>query len=229
MKNVLVTDFSGMLEAEGFLPWLASQGAEVTVRDWREMEGTNCYCDEAARAQILALLPESLPRLRWIDTGDYHYMSHLLATRQKEPFHLVLLDHHPDDQEPAFGGVLSCGSWVREMRRENPMLRDMLSIGPDECPSRIPEGWIEGHAGERVYLSLDKDVMDRAWARTDWSQGTHSLEQVQAILREIIGRMDVVALDICGGITPEKGGTPEDMRINLETDIALYKFLSACF
>lgn len=229
MKNVLVTDFSGMLEAEGFLPWLASQGAEVTVRDWREMEGTNCYCDEAARAQILALLPESLPRLRWIDTGDYHYMSHLLATRQKEPFHLVLLDHHPDDQEPAFGGVLSCGSWVREMRRENPMLRDTLSIGPDECPSRIPEGWIEGHAGERVYLSLDKDVMDLAWARTDWSQGTHSLEQVQAILREIIGRMDVVALDICGGITPEKGGTPEDMRINLETDIALYKFLSACF
>lgn len=229
MKNVLVTDFSGMLEAEGFLPWLASQGAEVTVRDWRGMEGTNCYCDEAARAQILALLPESLPRLRWIDTGDYHYMSHLLATRQKEPFHLVLLDHHPDDQEPAFGGVLSCGSWVREMRRENPMLRDMLSIGPDECPSRIPEGWIEGHAGERVYLSLDKDVMDRAWARTDWSQGTHSLEQVQAILREIIGRMDVVALDICGGITPEKGGTPEDMRINLETDIALYKFLSASF
>jgi len=229
MKNVLVTDFSGMLEAEGFLPWLASQGAEVTVRDWREMEGTNCYCDEAARAQILALLPESLPRLRWIDTGDYHYMSHLLATRQKEPFHLVLLDHHPDDQEPAFGGVLSCGSWVREMRRENPMLRDMLSIGPDECPSRIPEGWIEGHAGERVYLSLDKDVMDRAWARTDWSQGTHSLEQVQAILREIIGRMDVVALDICGGITPEKGGTPEDMRINLETDKALYEFLSACF
>ena len=229
MKNVLVTDFSGMLEAEGFLPWLASQGAEVTVRDWRKMEGTNCYCDEAARAQILALLPESLPRLRWIDTGDYHYMSHLLATRQKEPFHLVLLDHHPDDQEPAFGGVLSCGSWVREMRRENPMLRDLLSIGPDEYPSRIPEGWIEGHAGERVYLSLDKDVMDRAWARTDWSQGTHSLEQVQAILREIIGRMDVVALDICGGITPEKGGTPEDMRINLETDIALYKFLSACF
>ena len=229
MKNVLVTDFSGMLEAEGFLPWLASQGAEVTVRDWREMEGTNCYCDEAARAQILALLPESLPRLRWIDTGDYHYMSHLLATRQKEPFHLVLLDHHPDDQEPAFGGVLSCGSWVREMRQANPMLRDVLSIGPENCPSRIPEGWIEGHAGERVYISLDKDVMDRAWARTDWSQGTHSLEQVKAILREIIGRMDVVALDICGGITPEKGGTPEDMRINLETDIALYKFLSACF
>ena len=229
MKNVLVTDFSGMLEAEGFLPWLVSRGAEVTDLDWKEMEGTNCYCDEAARAQILALLPESLPRLRWIDTGDYHYMSHLLATRQTEPFHLVLLDHHPDDQEPAFGGVLSCGSWVREMRQANPMLRDLVSIGPENCPSRIPEGWIEGHAGERVYVSLDKDVMDRAWARTDWSQGTHSLEQVQAILREIIGRMDVVALDICGGITPEKGGTPEDLRINLETDIALFEFLSACF
>ena len=227
MKNVLVTDFSGMLEAEGFLPWLASRGVEVTDLDWKEMEGTNCYCDEAARAQILALLPESLPRLRWIDTGDYHYMSHLLATRQTEPFHLVLLDHHPDDQEPAFGGVLSCGSWVKVLREGNPLVRDILSIGPENCPSGIPEGWLEARRGERVYLSLDKDIMDRPWARTDWSQGTHTLEQVKGILGAVLEVMEPVAVDICGGLTPEKGGTPEDLRINLETDIALYEFLSA--
>ena len=123
MIDVLITDFSGMLEAEDFLPWLQAQEAPLTCRKWREMEGTCCYCDAASREQILSGLPAVLPRLRWIDSGDYHYMSHLLALREKEPFHLVLLDHHPDNQEPAFGGVLSCGSWVKEMEEENGLLR----------------------------------------------------------------------------------------------------------
>lgn len=227
MKDVLVTDFSGMIGAEDFLSWLQVQGGEISYRDWRDFEGTNCYCDDAARAQILAALPDRLPALRWIDTGDYHYMSHLLALREKEPFHLVLLDHHPDDQEPAFGGVLSCGSWVKAMREENPLVRDILAIGPENCPSAIPEGWLEARRGERVYLSLDKDILDKAWARTDWSQGVHSLEQVLEILQAVFSQTEVVAVDVCGGITPEKGGTPEDLRINKETDEALFRFLSA--
>ena len=227
MKNVLVTDFSGMAEAEAFLPWLESQRVPLVVKDWREMEGTSCYCDPDAQAAVLADLPAPLPRLRWIDSGDYHYMSQLLASRETEPFHLVLLDHHPDDQEPAFGGVLSCGSWVKVLREGNPLVRDILSVGPENCPSGIPEGWLEARRGERVYLSLDKDIMDRPWARTDWSQGTHTLEQVKGILGAVLEVMEPVAVDICGGLTPEKGGTPEDLRINLETDIALFEFLSA--
>jgi len=226
MKDVLIADFSGSVEAEGFLPWLQAQGAAVTYRDWRNLEGTGCYCDDAAKAAISAGLPDALPLLRWIDTGDYHYMSHLLALREKEPFHLVLLDHHPDNQEPAFGGILSCGSWVKVLQEENPLVRDILSIGPDGCPSALPEGWIGARRGERVYVSLDRDILGRAFARTDWSQGEHTLAQVCGILSALIGPMKLAAIDICGGITPEKGATPEDLRINKETDIALYQLLS---
>ena len=129
MKDVLVTDFSGVLEAEEFLPWLQAQGGVEEYRNWRELEGTACYCDACAQERILAGLPERLPRLRWIDSGDYHYMSHLLAMREQEPFHLVLLDHHPDNQAPAFEGVLSCGSWVKELQEGNTRARSVLSIG----------------------------------------------------------------------------------------------------
>jgi hypothetical protein len=229
MKDVLITDFSGSLEAEGFLSWIQAQGAAVTCKDWRNLEGTNCYCDDAAKAAITAGLPGGLPALRWIDTGDYHYMSHLLALRETEPFHLVLLDHHPDNQEPAFGGVLSCGSWVKALQEENPLVKDVVSIGPDGCPSALPEGWAAARRGERVYVSLDKDILDRAYARTDWSQGDHTLAQVCGIISALIGPMKLAAIDICGGITPEKGGTPEDLRINKETDIALYQFLSGLY
>jgi hypothetical protein len=228
MIDVLITDFSGMLEAEDFLPWLQAQEVSVIYRNWREMEGTNCYCDAASKEQILSGLPAVLPRLRWIDSGDYHYLSHLLALREKEPFHLVLLDHHPDNQEPAFGGVLSCGSWVKAMQEENGLLRSVLSIGPEGCGEEIPAGWLEERRGERVYVSLDKDIMGREWARTDWSQGSHTLEQVKGILGQLLeGPVQVAAVDICGGLSPEKGATPEDLRINRETNIELYHFINA--
>ena len=221
--NSLVFHFSEAYREEGFLSLL--QNAQVL--DFTGLEGCCCYCDPEARKQLEEAFPRPFPRLRWLDSGDYHYMSHLLALREKEPFHLVLLDHHPDNQEPAFGGVLSCGSWARAMREDNPLLRDVLSIGPDGCPEGIPEGWLEEHKGQRVYVSLDKDVMDRAWARTDWSQGSHTLDQVQAMLLQLLeGPVQVVAVDVCGEIAPSKGATPEDLRINLETNKTLYKLIT---
>lgn len=219
--NVLVTDFSGTYAAQGFLPWLQDQAGEgLHYCNFTRLEGTCCYCD--AEASIGQGLPQALPWLRFIDSGDYHYMSHLLALRETEPFHLVLLDHHPDNQEPAFGGVLSCGSWVKVMQEENPQLRSVLSIGPEGCPETLPEGWLELRRGERIYVSLDKDILDRVWARTDWSQGTHTLSQVEDVLTRLLEGGTVVALDICGELSPAKGGTPEDLRINLETNKALY-------
>ena len=229
MKDVLVTDFSGALEAQGFLPWLREQGVRLEHRNWRDLEGTHCYCDAAAREQILAELPERMPRLRWIDSGDYHYMSCLLALKETEPFHLVLLDHHPDDQEAAFGGILSCGGWIKSLREEQSLLKDVLKIGPEGCPEAIPSGWLAERRGERVYVSLDKDILDLRYARTGWSQGTHTLEQVEDILGQLLdGTVSVIAVDICGEMSPDACcNTPEDQAINACTNIELYKFITA--
>ena len=122
-EGTLICDFSGAYAAQGFLPWVEENGSGVEVLSFKELEGTSCYCDPEAAPAIGKMLPAALPGLRWIDSGDYHYMTHLLALRETEPFHLLLLDNHPDNQEPAFGGVLSCGSWVKAMREENPLLR----------------------------------------------------------------------------------------------------------
>lgn len=229
MKDVLVTDFSGALDAQGFIPWLREQRARLEYRDWKDLEGTHCYCDGPAREQIQAELPDQLPRLRWIDSGDYHYMSYLLALREKEPFHLVLLDHHPDDQEAAFGGILSCGGWVKALQAEQPALKDVLKIGPEGHPKAIPAAWLAERRGERVYVSLDKDILDKPFARTGWSQGTHTLEQVKNILSQLLdGTVDVVAVDICGEMAPEACcATPEDQITNKKTNIDLYKFITA--
>ena len=217
--KALVTDFTYVYEDEGF----AVPGACVV--DLSEVEGTNCYC--SAVEEIGARLPERLPRVRWIDSGDYHYMSHILAMREKEPFHLVLIDNHPDNQDPAFEGLLSCGSWVKAMREGNRMLRDVLTIGPEGCPQDIPEGWLEDRRGERVYLSIDKDVMSRDYARTNWSQGEMTLEKLKGIIRSIAASgVEIAAIDICGELAAGKGATPEDMTINKLTNIELLKLMT---
>lgn len=226
--KAIILDFSGVYGAQGFTGWLENRQVQFIRKDLSAVEGTSCYCSPEAEESILAALPEEIPPVRWIDSGDYHYMSHLLAGKEKEPFHLLLLDHHPDDQEPAFDGeILSCGSWVKAMREGNPLLKDVLMIGPEGCPEDIPEGWMDQRRGERLYVSLDKDIMSKEFARTDWSQGEHSLKAVKTMLTRVLeGPMKLAAIDVCGEMAPSKGATGEDQRINLNTNTELYKLIT---
>ena len=234
--SLVIADFSGAYEAEGFLQELQGKGVPFRLVSLGDVEGTTCYCDPAAEAEIgRRLEPRPEERVRWTDSGDYHYVSKILAAKEQAPFTLVLVDNHPDDQEPAFGGVLSCGGWVRALREENPMLEEVWTLGPDHrirnasgTVDRELEGEIDDLVaaveGRRLYLSVDKDVLDRAHARTDWSQGTYTLAQLEGWLDRLL-RLDVVAVDLCGELPLSKGATPEDLRVNCETNIELQEFI----
>ena len=235
--EILVADFSGVYEAEGFLPYLQGKSLPVRHVELGEIEGTVCYCDAAAEAEIRRrLAPGADAGIRWIDSGDYHYVTKILAGFQQEPFVLVLVDNHPDDQEPAFGGVLSCGSWVKALRESQPMLKAVWTLGPDhrmrgaEVDRELDEDiddLLEALDGQRVYLSIDKDVLRREESRTDWSQGCYALETLAGWLRRLL-TMNVVAIDLCGELAPAKGATPEDLRINGETNRYLQDLILDC-
>lgn len=235
--ELLVADFSGVYEAEGFLPYLQGLGLPVKHVQLADIEGTVCYCDAGAEAEIRRRLsPGADAGIRWIDSGDFHYVSKILAEFQREPFVLVLVDNHPDDQEPAFGGVLSCGSWVKALRESQPMLKAVWTLGPDHRMrgagvDRELEGDIddllEALDGQRVYLSIDKDVLRREESRTDWSQGSYALETLAGWLRRLM-KLNVVAIDLCGELAPAKGAAPEDLRINGETNRYLQELLLDC-
>ena len=189
--DIVIADFSGTLEVQGFLSYLDGKGLPFRRVGMEDVEGTGCYCDPEAESEIRRRLePFRVARIRWIDSGDYHYVTKILAEFQKEPFVLVLIDNHPDDQEPAFGGdVLSCGSWVKAMREGNPFLEEVWTLGPDrrirnasgtvdrELEEEIGD-LVAALKGHRVYLSVDKDVLRWEESRTDWSQGNYSLRQI---------------------------------------------------
>ena len=237
--SLLIADFTGMYEAEGFLQSL--QDRRVPYRQVRlgDIEGTCCYCDPEAEAEISRRLePVPEERVRWIDSGDYHYVTKILAAREREAFTLVLVDNHPDDQAPVFGGVLSCGSWVKELRKSCPVLEEAWTLGPDHrirnasgtVDRELEEGiddLVASLEGKRVYVSVDKDVLDRAFSRTDWSQGTYSLDTLKGWLDRLL-RLNVVAVDVCGGLSPAQGAKPQDLRVNGETDVELQEWILTC-
>ena len=175
--------------------------------DFQTLEGTDCYLDpDSEKAIIQALGPFPLGEIHWIDSGDFHYLSYLWLQKLTKPAALLLFDHHPDDQPPAFGpDILSCGGWVARARNDNPLLDD---------------------AAEDVYLSIDLDYLSTDYARTNWDQGEASLDQLLSELDAALKGRTLAGVDICGGITAAQGGLADDFSINRKTRNALLEYFS---
>ncbi len=186
------------------------------------LEETCCYCSAESAAKIrayIAALP--LRALHLIGTGDYHYISLFWLERIAEPFDLVIIDHHPDDQPPAFGGgLLSCGSWVADAEAL-PSLRRVSHVKDFADAEQLPRDAFP------VYISIDLDVLSEEYARTDWDQGDMTLEELERVVLSVSAEHPLLGADLCGGLTPEKGAGIEDMELNRRTTERLEAIFAA--
>lgn len=243
--------------------------------DLTDIPGTNCYCDDEAKASIIRRMGsigkndtadsdclssdtvscesdcgsspvvsdrtgiiqipgfESIPPVRFIDSGNYHYMSLFFMRKITARYSLLLLDNHPDTKPAAFGGITSCGGWVREASESFSNLDRIIMAGVDKAlleeESPLPERATATTLTELpallksistpLYISLDKDIMSEEYARTDWSQGPYSLDEIINVLKAALETNQVIGFDICG----EKKENPsaEDLDINEKTNKAL--------
>lgn len=192
---ILFHDFTGVYGREG----LSGYGEFI---DFRHLSGTGMYVDEEAERSIHERLAEKGGAkgygLRFLDNGNYHYMTRILASFISEPFDLITFDHHTDDKPPAFPGLRSCGSWRLDIRNENSLLKgsmliqDMEDFGSCYVPSDLP-----------LYISLDKDILSEKVLRTNWDQGDMSEEELFSALRSLYDSRRVIALDVCGEDLPD--------------------------
>ena len=193
-----------------------------TIIDCRDLEGTRCYLDDSAKIEIVNRLDEyPVSGIHFIDSGNYHYLSLLWLSKINTPFNLILFDHHPDNQPPSFGEITSCGGWVLEATEKLSNLKNVYTFGVgEEIPvSNIPTDF-------PLYISIDKDVLDTAFAYTDWDQGTMTLEEMLSILGVLFENQSVIGVDICG----DAGENPEGAaEINNLTNKTLFDFLSEKF
>ena len=70
-----------------------------------------------------------------------------------QPFSLVVFDHHTDMQESAFFGMLSCGSWVKEVLETNPYAKEVCVVGP---PKESVEQCEPEHASRVVFVTQEE-------------------------------------------------------------------------
>ena len=213
---IILLNFTGVYELEAF-----ASNKNIIHVDCRDMKGVDCYCDEEGREELhRRLAPFPAEAVHFIDSGDFHYLTEYWVSRLHEPFSLIVFDHHPDMQQPEWEGVVSCGGWVRDVLEKNPFVKHIIIVGAsDELIAQVPDhlrekvlfysqAEIDHHqawpskAGklihEPVYISIDKDVLRKQDAITDWSNGDMTLLQLQAVLRIIYAHEKVIGVDITG-------------------------------
>lgn len=227
MGEITVVSLSGIYAHEGF----HRNREGLRFIDCTDIRGTNGYCDAQAKEVLRGRIGES-HSLHFIDHGNYHYLSKLYTDMITEPFHLVVFDHHTDMQEPAFGGLLSCGSWVKEVLETNAFVQGVTIVGA-ACGAES-ESWGTGtmthftnHVGQvsvsaekrvivpvpadslsvpschPLYISIDKDVLSPTEVITNWDQGEMTADELFAQLDELCAHHEILGIDVCGDAAPD--------------------------
>lgn len=185
------------------------------------MTGTNCFCDAASASTIMKRINSYSPEgIHFIDSGNYHYVSKFWIDKIKEPFSLIVFDHHSDMQAARFNDMISCGCWIKVILDTNPYLRKVYIIGAkEESVNAIPSQYrnrvkfynetelfqedrrnqfILENTDHPLYISIDKDILNTTSAITNWDQGSLSLENLEKLLILILTKTRVIGVDVCG-------------------------------
>ncbi|MBR6230472.1 MAG: arginase family protein [Lachnospiraceae bacterium] len=202
-------------------------GEDRILVDFRDMEGTNGYCSDEAAGRIMELLKPYPPSgEHYIDDGNHHYMTRFWIEKIKEPFDLIVFDHHTDMQPPALLPILSCGNWILESVNSLENLKNILLVGPpqssleeiesfkdrvfmisEENANEAPEEALNGAFAEfcgrnnglrPVYISVDEDVLSESEVKTIWDQGSMTRKTLNSWIGHIKDNFRVIGIDICG-------------------------------
>ena len=119
------------------------------ILDFTTLSGTTGFCDDAAADEIRRRIADFPARgLHFLDNGNFHYLTRFWCEKISEDFVLVVYDHHVDLRKPVFPGLMSCGSWIRDVLLRNRHCRAVLIIGPERAQTDIIERELQSLAAE---------------------------------------------------------------------------------
>ncbi len=119
------------------------------ILDFTTLSGTTGFCDDAAADEIRRRIADFPARgLHFLDNGNFHYLTRFWCEKISEDFALVVYDHHVDLRKPVFPGLMSCGSWIRDVLLRNRHCRAVLIIGPERAQTDIIERELQSLVAE---------------------------------------------------------------------------------
>lgn len=120
-------NFSHVYDDEDFY-----QNENINWLDCTQISSSSGYaCQEALQQIQYKIKNLSVHGIRFIDNGNYQYLTKLWIEKIEEPFVLVVFDHHSDMQKPLYDDFLSCGSWIMESLKDNNDLQKVIFVGID--------------------------------------------------------------------------------------------------
>jgi len=215
----------------------------------QQLQHVSLYCEEDSLKEINSFLQRRQHRgITFIGSGNYHYVTYLLLKEMKKPFSLVLFDNHPDIGQNNGDQMLSCGTWVSHALSNNPLLKNVIIIGPtDNKASRIHSPRIivfsfKGNQAysttsilsaiptDNVYISIDKDVLNGKEVQTNWDQGVMTTDTLIHFLSSIFQFKKVEGVDICGEekLSPLQAILPDYQVVIHNNEKANIKILNSC-
>ena len=146
------------------------------ILDFTTLSGTTGFCDDAAADEIRRRIADFPARgIHFLDNGNFHYLTRFWCEKISEDFALVVYDHHVDLRKPVFPGLMSCGSWIRDVLLRNSHCRAVLIIGPECAQADIIERELQSLVAEdqplrasapvRVCCFTEDDILDGRAAR----------------------------------------------------------------
>ncbi len=163
MTGVQVLDLDGSLAGQA--EWLPAQTAWFPARDWGPPLRLACRFAEFARFRrwLAGTLPED-PGVTLYGSGDFHHVTLALLERLPGPFHLLVIDKHPDWMR----GVpfLHCGTWLRHALGL-PNLRRVFHVGGEldfDNAYRPLAPWRDLRGGRVVVFPARRRFTRGTWA-----------------------------------------------------------------
>lgn len=216
MESICILNFNNTYENQDFY-----SGKKYEIVDLSDLKNVSRYCDE----QSLDIIRKRINRfsdskIKFIDSGNYHYVTYLMLEKIHKPFILVLFDHHTDMQPSFFRELMSCGCWVKKVLDENKYIEKVIIIGAKEkqitsieekykdriisfSEEFIKKEYNWEHFSKKyinlpIYISIDKDIINPEEAKTDWDQGNLTLKELKTIYTGICKEHQIIGIDICG-------------------------------
>lgn len=241
--NTVIHNFSGVYKTQSFMQQLK----EAFWLDCSNISGTDCYCDNEAENALKNLIEKcgnSLNGIHFLDNGNYHYLTKLWTNYINENFDLIVFDNHPDMQQPIFSELLSCGGWLKIVLEQNVYVGNVLIIGvadkliTDEILhtkklSIIAKNnlhnlqknlctFLEQKKDKPIYISIDKDVLNKTDAVTNWDNGSLALNELLKSIDIICKKRRIIGVDICGECELNFNDN-KDNEINSKANELIYK------
>ncbi|WP_077324651.1 arginase family protein [Virgibacillus siamensis] len=248
-SNVTLLNFDGAYTKQSFY-----RNGPYNWIELESMPNTNLFCEKDNLRHIDDKLLQRRPNnLHFIGSGNYHYISYVLQSRIEKPYTLILFDHHTDTLPSPSEDLISCGSWVLNSLQQLPMLQKVFIIGAGEdAPEHIPSSFktkavtyeknlfplnlspiiksiLNNIPTDSVYVSIDKDVLDKKDAVTGWDHGTLRLKQMMKMVKAIFRNTTVIGTDICGEYPVNPANEHQKQtRDVIETNNRTNRFILEC-